>query len=88
MNKTQLVDAIAVEAGVSKATAKQVLDATLKVLADTLKTEEAVTLVGFGSFKVSERKERMGKNPQTGEALTIPAKKSVRFKPGSDLEIQ
>ncbi len=88
MNKTQLVDAIAQEAGLSKAVSKQALDAMLKVIADTVKAEEAVTLVGFGSFKISERAARTGKNPRTGEEIQIPAKKLVRFKPGAELEIK
>ncbi len=87
MNKTQLVDAIAEEAGLSKANGKVALDAVLKVISDTLKRGEEVAIVGFGSFKITERKARMGKNPQTHAPMEIPAKKVVKFKPGADLQL-
>ena len=85
MNKAQLIDAIAGEAGLTKADTKKALDAFIKVTADALKANDRVALVGFGSFGVSERGSRTGRNPQTGKEITIPAKKVVKFKAGSEL---
>ncbi|HHU57851.1 MAG TPA: HU family DNA-binding protein [Bacteroidales bacterium] len=85
MNKAQLIDAIAAESSLSKADAKKALDAFLTVTGDALKKGDRVTLVGFGSFSVSERSARTGRNPQTGKEITIPAKKVIKFKAGSEL---
>lgn len=85
MNKAQLIDAIAADAGLTKADAKKSLDAFVKATADALKKGDRVALVGFGSFSISERSARTGRNPQTGKPITIAAKKVVKFKPGSDL---
>jgi DNA-binding protein HU-beta len=85
MNKAQLIDAIAGGSGLTKADAKKALDAFLKVTGDALKGGDRVTLVGFGSFGVSERSARTGRNPQTGKEITIPAKKVIKFKAGSEL---
>jgi len=85
MNKAQLIDAIAGESGLTKADAKKALDAFVKVTADALKGGDRVALVGFGSFGVSERSARTGRNPQTGQEIQIPAKKVVKFKAGSEL---
>lgn len=85
MNKAELVDAIASKTSMTKADAKKALDAFLEVTSDSLKKGEKVTLIGFGTFSVTERAERTGRNPITGAALTVPAKKVVKFKPGSDL---
>ncbi len=84
MNKTQLIDAIAEKASISKTDAKKALDAFIDVTAETLKNDK-IALVGFGSFSVSERGERTGRNPQTGKEIKIAAKKIVKFKPGSEL---
>lgn len=86
MNKTQLIDAIASEAGLTKVQAREALEAMLTTTVQTLGRGEDVTLVGFGSFKVVERKVRMGMNPQTKQKIEIPATKVVRFKPGSDID--
>ncbi len=86
MNKTQLIDAIASEAGLTKVQAREALEAMLTTTVQTLGRGEDVTLVGFGSFKVVERKARMGMNPQTKQKIEIPATKVVRFKPGSDID--
>ena len=88
MNKAQLIDAIAAEAGLTKADAKKSLDAFVKATTDALKEGDRVALVGFGSFSVSQSNERTGRNPQTGKPITIKAKKVVKFKPGSDLSDQ
>lgn len=86
MNKTQLIDAIASEANVTKEQARKALAAVLDKTTEALSQGEDVTLVGFGSFKVVERKARLGMNPQTKMKIEIPATKVVRFKPGSELE--
>ena len=85
MNKAQLIDAIAAESGLTKADSKKALDAFLKVTSEGLKKGDRVTFVGFGSFLVSERSARTGRNPQTGKEIRIPAKKVVNFKAGSEL---
>jgi len=85
MNKAQLIDAIASEAGLTKADAKKALDAFIKVTGDSLKAGDRVALVGFGSFAVSERGARTGRNPQTGKEIQIAAKNVVKFKAGSEL---
>ncbi len=85
MNKAQLIDAMASEAKISKADAKKALDAFIKTTSEVLKKGDRIALVGFGSFSVSERSARTGRNPQTGKPITIGAKKVVKFKPGSEL---
>ncbi|PIV58664.1 MAG: DNA-binding protein [Bacteroidetes bacterium CG02_land_8_20_14_3_00_31_25] len=85
MNKTELIDAIAGDAKITKVDAKKALDAFIASTTKALKKGDRVALVGFGSFGVSKRKARTGRNPQTGKAIQIPAKKVVRFKPGSEL---
>ncbi len=85
MNKAQLIDAIAGDAGLSKADAKKALDAFVKNTSGALKKGERVALVGFGSFSIAERNARMGRNPQTGKEIKIAAKKVVKFKAGSEL---
>jgi len=85
MNKAQLIDAIAGDSGLTKADSKKALDAFLKVTGNALKGGDRVTLVGFGTFGVSERSARTGRNPQTGKEINIPSKKVVKFKAGSEL---
>jgi DNA-binding protein HU-beta len=85
MNKAQLIDAIAANAGLTKADAKKALDAFIKATTQALKKADRVALVGFGSFSVSKRSARTGRNPQSGKEIKIPAKKVVKFKAGSDL---
>ncbi|MFA8449333.1 MAG: HU family DNA-binding protein [Bacteroidales bacterium] len=85
MNKAELIEAIASEAKLTKADAKRALDAFIKTTSETLMKGDRVALVGFGSFSVSGRAERTGRNPQTGAEITIPAKKVVKFKPGNEL---
>lgn len=85
MNKVQLIDSIADQAKLSKADAKKALDAFVDTTTDALKKGDRVALVGFGSFSVAKRNERTGRNPQTGQPITIKAKKVVKFKAGSDL---
>ena len=85
MNKAELVDAIAAGSGISKADSKRALDAFIDATTNALKSGDRVSLVGFGSFSVSERAERKGRNPQTGAEITIAAKKVVKFKAGTEL---
>ncbi len=85
MNKQQLIDAMADKSGLTKADAKKALDAFVDTTADALKSGDRVALVGFGSFSVSKRNARTGRNPQTGKPITIDAKKVVKFKAGSEL---
>lgn len=85
MNKAQLIDAISTKAGLTKADSKKALDAFVESVGEALKNDDRVSLVGFGSFGVSERSERTGRNPKTGAPITIPAKKVVKFKAGAEL---
>jgi DNA-binding protein HU-beta len=85
MNKTQLIDALADETKLSKPDAKKVLEAFIKVTTDTLRSGEGVALVGFGSFGISQRSARIGRNPRSGKEIKITAKKVVKFKAGKGL---
>ena len=85
MNKTELIDAMAADAGISKAAAKKALESFLGNVGTALKGGGRVSLVGFGSWSVSERSAREGRNPRTGETIKIAAKKVVKFKAGADL---
>jgi len=85
MNKAQLIDAIAGDAKITKADAKKALDAFITATTKALKKGDRVALVGFGTFGVTKRSARKGRNPQTGKEINIPAKKVVRFRPGSEL---
>lgn len=87
MNKAQLIDAIAEKSGLTKVDSKKALDATVDAIIDALKAGDRVGLVGFGSFSVSERSARTGRNPQTGKEIKIAAKKVVKFKPGAELQL-
>ena len=86
MNKTNLIDAIAEDAGISKAAAKKALESFLEHVEGALKKGDRVSLVGFGSWSVSKRAAREGRNPQTGKTIKIAAKNVVKFKAGSDLQ--
>ncbi len=85
MNKSELVDAMAEGANLSKADAKRALESFITVTGKALKAKDKVALVGFGSFSVSERAARKGRNPQTGKEINIAAKNVVKFKAGSEL---
>ena len=87
MNKTDLINDIAEASGLTKADATKALNATTAAIANAVKNDDKVALVGFGTFSVSERPARTGKNPRTGEMIEIPAKKVVKFKPGADLTL-
>ena len=85
MNKQDLISAIAQKSGLTKIDAKKALEAYIDATSKALKKGDRVALVGFGSFSVSKRAARTGRNPQTGKAIKIAAKKVVRFKAGADL---
>ena len=86
MNKAELVSAIADKADLSKKDAEAALKAFTDVVTEELKKGEKIQLVGFGTFEVSERAARTGRNPQTGEEMTIPASKAPKFKAGKALK--
>jgi DNA-binding protein HU-beta len=86
MNKSELIDAIAGSSQLTKAEAGRALDAFIKTVENTLKTGDSVALVGFGTFEVKERAERKGRNPQTGEEITIKAARIPSFKAGKSLK--
>ncbi|WP_128330719.1 HU family DNA-binding protein [Apibacter sp. HY039] len=85
MNKSELIDAIAADAEITKAAAKKALDSFLANVTTSLKKGDKVTLVGFGTFSVSKRSAREGINPQTKAKIKIPAKKVAKFKAGAEL---
>lgn len=86
MTKTDLIDRIAAESNLTKAAAERVLNSFLDVVTEGLAAEGKLTLTGFGTFVVEARKARTGRNPRTGEPLTIPASKTVKFRPGKLLK--
>jgi DNA-binding protein HU-beta len=86
MNKTELVSAVAEKTGLSKKDSDAAVNATIDAITESLKNDDKVALVGFGTFEVRARAERMGKNPQTGEAIKIAASKVPAFKAGKALK--
>ncbi len=85
MNKTELIDQIAANAGLTKVDSKKALDATVAAIIDALKKGDKVQLVGFGTFAVSEKPAREGINPATKQKIQIAAKKVAKFKAGAEL---
>ena len=85
MNKSDLIDAMAADAGISKAAAKAALDSLTANVTKTLKKGDKVALVGWGTWSVSKRAARTGRNPQTGKEIKIAAKNVVKFKAGAGL---
>jgi DNA-binding protein HU-beta len=86
MTKSDIIAEIANKSNITKADAEKALNSFVEITKDTLKKEGRLALAGFGSFIVSERKERQGRNPQTGETMTIKASKTVRFRAGKALK--
>jgi len=86
MNKGDLVSAVASDAGLSRGQAQSVVDSVLSNIESALQGGSKVTLIGFGTFSVSERKARQGRNPRTGKSLEIPARNVARFTPGKALK--
>lgn len=85
MNKGDLVKQMASDANITKTQAQSALNSFTEAVAGTLKKGDKVTLVGFGTFSISDRSARKGRNPQTGKVISIPAKKVAKFRPGSEL---
>lgn len=86
MNKSELIDAVASAADLSKADAGRAIDATVSAITDALSKGDSLSLVGFGTFSVSERAARSGRNPRTGETIQIAAAKLPKFKAGKALK--
>lgn len=86
MKKADLIAAMAEKSGLSKKEAEKALNAFTDSVADALRAGDKIQLIGFGTFEVSERAERTGRNPHTGEEMVIPAAKSPKFKPGKALK--
>ena len=86
MTKAELIEAVAKATELSKAKAQETIEATFEVISKTLKKEKKLLVPGFGSFIVTKRKARKGRNPRTGEEIKIKASKSVRFKPATKLK--
>ncbi len=86
MNKAMLIEKIAKDAGITKVAAATAIDSLIHGVSTALKKNQKVTLVGFGTWGVSKRRARIGRNPQTGETIKIKAKKAVRFKAGKALD--
>lgn len=85
MNKTELIDKVAVSTDLSKAAATRAVEAVLDAITNSLRTGDSITLSGFGTFSVSNRSARTGRNPRTGEAISIAASKNPKFKAGKGL---
>ena len=86
MNKQDLIDSVAKSADLSKAAAGRALDAAIAAIKTSLKKGGSVTLVGFGTFSVSKRAARSGRNPRTGASIKIKARKTPKFRPGASLK--
>ena len=86
MNKTDLIDAIASKAGLTKKDSEAALKATIDAISEALANNEKVVLVGFGTFSVKERAAHQGRNPSTGKTIEIPASKAPAFKAGKELK--
>ena len=86
MNKTELVEFIATQADLSKAKAAEAVDAFVEAVTTSLKKGKDVTLVGFGTFTISKRAARTGRNPQTGATIKLAASKAPKFRPGKSLK--
>ena len=86
MKKTELIEALASATGESQAAAGRTLEALINIISKEIASGGEVTITGFGSFKASSRGERTGRNPRTGEAMTIAASKSVKFVPGASFK--
>ena len=86
MNKSELIDAVAAAADLTKADAGRAIDATVAAVTDTLSKGDSLSLIGFGTFSISNRAARTGRNPRTGEAIQIKAAKLPKFKAGKALK--
>ena len=85
MTKKELIDKVSEKTGLSKKDATSALNTVFEILKERLAQRDRITILGFGTFSISQRSERKGRNPQTGKEITIPAKKVAKFKPSADL---
>lgn len=88
MNKSELIKEVALKGQLSFREATNAVDAMIETIVETMRKGEGITLVGFGSFVIQERKERNGHNPATGGSMVIPAKRQVKFRPGSKMKLE
>ncbi len=88
MNKSELIKEVALKGQLSLREATNAVDAMIETIAETIQKGESITLVGFGSFVIQERKARNGHNPATGGSMVIPAKRQVKFRPGSKMKLK
>lgn len=86
MNKAQLVEAIALDANISRVEARKAVDALIRTAVQTLREGDKITLTGLGTFCVQQKSERVGRNPRTGAAVRIPARKVIKFRPTAEIE--
>ncbi|MDE6374295.1 MAG: HU family DNA-binding protein [Alistipes sp.] len=86
MNKSQFVEAIALDANMTKVEARKAVDAMIRATVQTLREGERLTLTGLGTFSVQHKSERVGRNPRTGAAVKIPPRKVIKFRPTVDIE--
>lgn len=86
MNKAQFVEAIALDANISKIDARKAVDAMIRVTVQSLREGERLTLTGLGTFSVQQKYERVGRNPRTGAAVKIPPRKVIKFRPTAEVE--
>ncbi len=86
MNKAQLVEAIALDSNLTKVEARKAVDSLVRITVEALRRGERITLTGLGTMSVVQRSERVGRNPRTGAAVKIPARKVVKFRPSAELE--
>lgn len=86
MNKAQFVEAIALDANISKIDARKAVDAMIRVTVQSLREGERLTLTGLGTFSVQQKPERVGRNPRTGAAVKIPPRKVIKFRPTAEVE--
>ena len=86
MNKAQLVEAIALDANISKIDARKAVDAIIRVTVQSLREGERLTLTGLGTFSVQQKAARVGRNPRTGAAVKIPPRKVIKFRPTAEVE--
>jgi DNA-binding protein HU-beta len=87
MNKAQFVEAIALDANISKIDARKAVDAMIRVTVQSLREGERLTLTGLGTFSVQQKSERVGRNPRTGAAVKIPPRKVIKFRPTADCTV-
>lgn len=86
MNKAQFVEAVALDANLTKVEARKAIDAMIRVTVQALREGERLSLTGLGSFSIQQKAERVGRNPRTGAAVKIPARKVIRFRPTVEIE--